>query len=377
MNRFKNTSGVSAAVWSISLLLFTGCDFIPIDPVGFPHEDPQETETEEAQESDTNDTASSSCDVGDLSGVCANITPGAAIAVTDNNNYAYQHDFQINHEVVKGNTNLSIDWSALTRDFVGREIDPTADVDIVMVTLWSLGRTELIDQIVNDDLDVSSNMGAIWMYPDGSTTQTDLFSLGSAGEPVPEEDLLSYFDSDSVDYDPTQYTHLLLAQRGTTIGKDVLMMKTFTLDSNTSDTALSLDAASTVLSYSVDLRSLRRVGVPAEEAQITIDWMGLTTNMMGNPFIPTKITRVTVAHFEDMTVCDMESAFIHLEEMADELYSNDLTAVSGGVNLGSLTSTGGKPFSGIDGNGTWILALECDACHSTAPQFLTVLEPCD
>ena len=156
------------------------------------------------------------------------------------------------------------------------------------------------------------------------------------------------------------------------------MMKTFTLDNSATHTDIPLDNQSSVLSYSADLSSLTRVGVPMNEAQLTIDWSAVTTNMSGNPFEPPDISHVTVANFAKMNVDDLESSFLHLEEMADELYSVELNAVSDSIDLDMLVSADGVSFPGVDSNGTWIFALRCTAtCLNTAPQFLTVLTPCE
>lgn len=47
------------------------------------------------------------------------------------------------------------------------------------------------------------------------------------------------------------------------------------------------------------------------------------------------------------------------------------------LNLSTLTEeTSAAPFTGIDGTGTWILALKCTKCTNPAPWFLTILTAC-
>jgi hypothetical protein len=47
------------------------------------------------------------------------------------------------------------------------------------------------------------------------------------------------------------------------------------------------------------------------------------------------------------------------------------------LSLTALQDANGQPFTGIDGTGTWILALNCgDRCANPAPWYLTILKPC-
>ena len=72
----------------------------------------------------------------------------------------------------------------------------------------------------------------------------------------------------------------------------------------------------------------------------------------------------------------LEQSRQRLENIADELYRAP-AAAGATVDLTTLIeATTGAPFTGIDGTGTWILALNCGECSNPAPWFLTILEPC-
>jgi hypothetical protein len=47
------------------------------------------------------------------------------------------------------------------------------------------------------------------------------------------------------------------------------------------------------------------------------------------------------------------------------------------VDFSSLKDKSGNKFSGIDGNGTWLLALQCGGCRNPAPLYLTIFKPCN
>ena len=385
MTLLKNRYGKGTIMGLLSIVAFAACELVPIDPIGPRFPVPGDTDTDEPQTTDmTTDTTQSTETTGSLcdddvpSGVCGALPIGATIFLSEENNYTFQSSLQVSHEVVRGSTVLDIDWSSLTNDFLGNPVNPVEDVDTVTITVWNLSQAELLAQMSNDDLDLSKTIGAIAMYPDGTTTQTDLLSFGSPdGSQVLWEHMVTNFDSDGEGYDPTQITHMLVAQSGTTLGRDVLMMKTFSVDNTAATTELSLENDDTVLSYAADLRSLTRVGIPTGTNQLTINWEYIVTNMKGQPFPVTNIGRVTIAHFADMNVCEMENDFIHLEEMADELFTYESSETMTNIALRTLESADGTRFSGIDSDGTWVFALQSVASHTAAPQLLTVLTPCD
>ena len=57
------------------------------------------------------------------------------------------------------------------------------------------------------------------------------------------------------------------------------------------------------------------------------------------------------------------------------MYRGDVAA-GNSLALHDLKDANGQPFAGIDGSGTWILALNCGRCANPAPWFLTELKSC-
>jgi hypothetical protein len=66
---------------------------------------------------------------------------------------------------------------------------------------------------------------------------------------------------------------------------------------------------------------------------------------------------------------------LDLELISEDMWQAD---VSSGTTLAfsSLRNDAGQPFAGIDGTGTYIVALVCGECQNPAPWYLSVLSPC-
>jgi hypothetical protein len=312
-----------------------------------------------------------------LTDVCNTAGLDEPILLLTNNNYDFQNTLQISHTVLRGESpNLLFDWSGLTRDMRGEPVDPVDDIDLVMISLWDLSRDELTTSISSETLPMRSFFGVIMVYPDGTFTSSELQAFTSNGDPLEWEQLAHYFDSSNPDYDPSAYTHMVSVQSGTVPGKNTKMIGFFTLDSNSDNTTLNILPDSTLVEYEIDLRSLDRIGVLPNTAALSVNWEYLTTTVLGKPFSPPRITRVVVAHFDEMNACDMEENFLVLESRADGWWELVLNQVMIEVSLADLRDTDGTTFPGINTNGTWVLALLCDDCANPAPLFLTILQPC-
>ena len=98
-------------------------------------------------------------------------------------------------------------------------------------------------------------------------------------------------------------------------------------------------------------------------------------NAFGNPWTQRSVDEVMIGHYS-LTRAELTAQFLGLENIADELYRGPVVA-GATVDLTTLIDeTTGALFAGIDGTGTWILALNCKECSNPAPWFLTILEPC-
>jgi hypothetical protein len=339
--------------------------------------------TQDSEHGNSNGGDQTICELGDLSGVCnGNVT--TSINLFDRHNYHFISDLDISSTVIRGGSpivDLTFDWSGVTTDFMGHSLDPLRDINMVVVTAWFLSQAELIDMLNRDEMNQTKLLGAITAYPYDMFTSENLLDFTLLGNPLTNPaDIAtrdSYFNATDPNYDPNLYTHMVLVQSNEmTPGKNVRMIKFFTLDANSFDTQINIASDSTKLTYTVDMRSLSRIPVPLYTPTLFVNWENVSTNAMGIDFIPNRVDRVVVAHYS-MSVCELENKFLDLETIHDEWYYYDLENVSISQSLTELKTVDGVPFPGITADGTWILGLFCTLeCSNPAPIFLTILHPC-
>jgi len=301
----------------------------------------------------------------------------AAVAITDPTNYTLSVDFDIKTFTVKDATNLKFDWSSLDKDFFGKSLSAKDDIDMVLIALWHLTPSAIENDLKKDDLPLAQNAGVITFVPDGGATSANLNDFTELGQMLPTDLIPLYFDTSTPDYAYPQdaYTFMLMASTGTMLGKGARSIALFHIDPDASDEELALSNDTTKLSYSVDLHRATPVQVPSGPSSVTIDFGQMKTNMLGGLYLPSQITRAAVAHFKSSSLDDLQAKFLDLQSLADEWYSNSSLAGSS-VDLGTLATSDGKKFSGIDGSGIWMTALFCDNCNNPAPQSITIMQPC-
>jgi hypothetical protein len=276
---------------------------------------------------------------------------------------------------IKPMSDLTFDWSAVTKDFMGHPVDPKQDLNLITVLFWKMPIDELQTKLNDDALAMRDTATPPLAHTtDGSTTSTTLFSMKLlTGQEVDPEQIKSYFDADF--YTPnTNFTYTVMAGTGTQAGQGVRMIKSFQLDPASTNTEVKLDSDSTKLDWSANLHSLTPTGLPAGKGDLTIDWTSMTKNALGKDFIPSNITRAIIGHYNE-TVAELEGKFLDIETIATDLYIGDIASGTT-VDLSTLKTSGGKQFSGIDGTGTWLVALQCGGCRNPAPWYLSVLKPC-
>jgi hypothetical protein len=321
-------------------------------------------------------------------------TGNVLIAAAEANNYSFSSTLSFEPALVAPNGNLSFDWSALTKDFLGHPLN-VADVQMVSLMLWRLNQADL-EQKLNDDALAQSDLVNLAMFypadlmvahPDEGGTRAELLRPATDAEtgemynasdltlfmnPLAEDEFMPFFDDTA--YPPENHTFTLIASTGTVAGEDTVMIQGFRLDPTSDLTEVVLTDESTQLTYDADLHSLTPTQIPAEIPNITVDWRDIATNSLGNEFSPTAIAEVQVAHFTE-TPEELEAKFLDLELIAVDMYKADVPAGTS-FDLTGLTNEAGEPFAGIDGTGTWIIALVCGSCRNPAPWYISTLTPC-
>jgi hypothetical protein len=324
--------------------------------------------------------ATTACTGGDdgespAGGVCD--AANGKFSITDDTNYSLPASISVQKYAVKDATDILFDWGGLTQDFYGQPLDPKADIDLVLLSLWHKTPAELEAALTSDNLPPSENIGVITTYPMDAFTSRHLLEFDFTGTPVPPDELWQYFDTKNprFHYPPAEYTFLLEASTGTVLGKGARMLAFLGLDPNGADD-LTLTNDSATVDFSVHLASARPVHVPVAMPALTIDWSTMTKNALGNDYDGIQITRAVVAHYSTETLADLESDFLKLQTLADGWWSGKVLSGKS-IDLDTLTDESGAPFPGIDDQGIWLTALFCTTnCNNPAPWSITILEPC-
>lgn len=322
-------------------------------------------------------TTSGNTSGGGSSGSLSACAGETEVRITDETNYTLSNTMTVAKSTLEDATDLTFDWGSITTDFFGKPIDAAQDLDMVLLSLWHLTPQAIEEALKTDNLSLSLNAGALSAYPDGTFTSENLLDFNLFGEEVSDEDVWAWFDTSTPDYafPQDEYTFLVMVSEGTLTGKNARMLHMFTLDPNATETTLMLTNDSTKLDYTVDLHSPRAIQIPRATPSIEIDWSDMTVTSLGNEYNPFSVNEAVVAHYP-MTREELEDDFLSLEELADGWWSVDDIA-GRSVDLGTLAAEDGSPFTGITGDGLWLLALFCTSnCNNPAPISITFLEAC-
>lgn len=298
------------------------------------------------------------------------------IPVTDAQNIYFRSELHIATQTLKARSDFTIDWSELSVDMQQQEIDPLEGIDRLQMVVWKLSEAELLVKLNNDDLAMADVEVPGMVLTNNERTSVNFLEMETvAAAPVDEETLLNYIDPEQ--YDPEQYSYTVMAGVGTNPELGFKMLHILRFDPDEEKTEVRITNESTKLDYEVDIASSETIPLPAGNPKIVVDWSySLEKNALGNPFIPPKIWYVNVAHYPNMNVRDLEDNFLEIEYIATDFYTATITS-GASVNLNTLVDEEGSSFSGINEEGSWLIALICGDCANPAPWFLSILQPCE
>jgi hypothetical protein len=299
---------------------------------------------------------------------------GLSAFTNEVNNYAFTSTLALRVTPVMPNTELFINWAGLTQDFVGHPVDPKADIDMVSMVVWKLSQQELVQKLNEDDLGSTYAESAIAMLTMNAVDSASIFDFEVAGGgELPREELMARLDPTIFDPATTSYT--VMAHEGGVLTEGSKMVAAVQLDPASTNQTIVVDSTSTTLTYAADIQTLTRLSLPEGRSDITLDWSMMMTNGLGRTFTKRSINEVMVAQYLTLTPADLEAEFLDLELIADKMYRGQVTA-GDKLSLSTLVDAAGQPFTGIDANGTWIVALMCGGCANPAPWFLSTLARC-
>ena len=303
---------------------------------------------------------------------------GHRVILTDEMNYAFSSSLSAATTHVRANADISFDWSGVTRDMQGRELDPVADVDMAQVMLWRYDEESFLAGINEEEVETGRIAAMAYCDTEKSRDSCQFFDLVAPGgiEMSPEA-LLEYVDPEI--YPPSEHVWIVTLNTGRAFGQGIRLLAFFQPSEGEAGTTVALTNDSTTLSYTVDLTQLEPIPIPQLAGDVTVSWVDvdqLTTNGMGAAWVPTRITDVAIAHYVGYTVADLEEQFLLLEDLASEYYGARLNTGQE-VRLSELVDETGSAFPGIDDDGVWLFSLICGSCHNPAPWFLSILSPRD
>jgi len=295
-------------------------------------------------------------------------TTGTQLALTDDNNYIFDGSLYIQSYQLADLSDPLIDWSGVTSNLQGDDISASDDIDYSALSVWNSNLTEEdVENGLSTNTLTQSDIAAYLSFDTEGATSVNMseYTLALVGTDVDIED--EFYE------DSGWGLFMVTIASGSTLGAGTQMAAFLIPDATSTDTTLALSNDSSVLDLTVDLESLAEVVLSPGTSDYTVDWSNLTLKGDGSDFSSSDVDEVMIAHYENLSLSDLEDQFLDIDEIADEIWTADVTSGTS-VALEDFTSTGdGSAFEGIDDTGTWILALICSECANPAPPFLTVL----
>lgn len=298
----------------------------------------------------------------------------ANVLANEKNDYSFSSTITLTPVTVAQMSNLTFDWSGLTRDFEGHAVSPGSDLGMAVVMSWDLPldkfETKLnADELFTSDLIVSPPLS---LPLAAGVTSAHLYDFTINTTPVTADMINPYFDATA--YSPASATFIAGVEAGTVLGRNLRMMQAFNLDASSNTTVVPLKDDSMTLSYTVNLHDLTTTSVPAATAALTLDWSQMMVNGLGREFERGDVTDAILGHYSE-TPAELETKFLDLDRIALATYQTQIPA-GFVLDFTTFKDKNGASFAGIDGTGTWLVGLVCGNCRNPAPLYMTVLAPC-
>lgn len=287
-------------------------------------------------------------------------TPESKVILADEANYELRTTIASTSDVIRAREDAVVDWSGLTRDLLGYELDPTRDVTTVAVVQFGeLTQNEVLQAINDDSLLQDQIVGSMMYEVAAGETSANLSEFSLSGYPLVPAEMIVEGGG----------TYMVTA----VTGADEYRMFGFFAPIDAAGVApITLAEDSSTLAYEVAIDSGIPVRVPSG-GRVDIDWSQLTTNGAGLPIDLPDIDTLTVARYDE-SVAELEADFLRLQALPEESWSADVNGW-GDWYLQDLRDSRGDDFPGLSGEGTWLLALICSTCLNPSPSFLALVEP--
>ncbi len=288
---------------------------------------------------------------------------GDVLLLTDDANYRFSGRLDVASEDLQEGSDPHFDWSGLTHDLQGHDLDPVSDIDnAALIVFAGLSQGEIEQGLSTNTLDQADL--ALYVSADpGDSTELYLSDLTLFGNDI---DVEKYFVQG-------YGTWLLTLTTGTEPGVGTRTAAFFDPSPESTETDLVLRDESATLSLDVDILSSPEIPVLSGAPDLTVDWSGLTVTGQGTDVADAAIDQVMVGWYENLDSQDLQDRFLDVEILADRTWIAGTSGTQ--TSLAELTGESGS-FEGVSDEGTWVLALRCTTCANPAPPFFGVLAAC-
>jgi len=110
----------------------------------------------------------------------------------ENNNYRVQSKLEVSVTPVKPNSELLFDWSQLTTDFLQRQVDPLATIDMVSLIVWNLTHEQMVEKLNKDELSAQDVHSAAALYTMKQKSSASIFEfVVPGGGELPRDELMA------------------------------------------------------------------------------------------------------------------------------------------------------------------------------------------
>lgn len=304
-------------------------------------------------------------------GIAAGCNKTETVVLTDAMNYAFVSTISADAVQIPSGEDAVVDWSGLTRDILGTEMDPTTEVTQVNLVLFGdLTRDEVLEAINNDELRQSDVAAfAEYVVQDGETSAR-LSQFSAMGTPVvPSQNVVAGMGTFLASVVTTQTLGAVC--EGEAKERDVYRMFQFFDPTEGAQAAeITITSTSATLDYDVDIDGVEPIRV-SNAKDYEFDWSELTQNGADHEIELSDIDELLLGSYQE-TIDALEQDFLQVENLADTKYEADVEGV--GSETVSYITQCGDAFPGFDNGETWLLALRCTTCVNPAPPFVGVVE---
>ena len=286
------------------------------------------------------------------------------VVLTDTNNYNFVGILEVESIATSEASDLTICWDQIVQDIQCHDTDPVSDIDnISLIRLPHLTEEEVEEGLAGQGIQQADVSGYIEYQPEDNTciSLSDLSLFGT------EIDIETEFNEEGG-------TFLLLLTTGVEPGVGARVLAFLAPTADETNTQVDIPDGCGALDVTVDLQNVSRVSVPAVQSSWPVSWSDLTVDAQGYDLDLNRIDGVQIGNFGSMTPSDLETQFLDLELIAEQLYNLPIEAGSSG-DLSEAMDSDGNAFTGFTEDDLWIVALRCSRCSNPAPIFLTFIDP--